>query len=476
MELAKRKRKEEMELAERKRMDEGEERRDEMDFKLQKKRIELKEGNENEVKEPGQIKIDLHILIPKFDSKSDDISLFLISFERLTAREPEKDAIDYEFVKKLLLQRFKSSHEKFRQLFVKHQKNPDDQMNKKVPTEVREHFLDEWTKNKTPKVLVEKLDEYEDVHGKTKWPSVPFINKEKSYRETIPLNARSSPSQLEDRDVRNKEGVANRRYINQFKENSHQAQYNKNRITPRCYTCDKEKNIDRLNVIKVKFVDVVLDGTEDSGAQISVESTGKGKIKLVSAFGASEVAPLRTFSIKIDDGWHDAVPITCAVPKKLVNEMLVCQTAFEALLENIQLCSVNARQVVDDETQQGEKKNSIVCEVQTFEEGSCLDIEATIDADNIESEVRSNLSSDTRRTFIKLQKEEETLISVWEQVNKKEKAYEIQNDLLVHNDIVCGEPIKQVVLPARKRKEILQIAHEIPLAGYLGEQKNQATH
>ncbi|GFT09046.1 uncharacterized protein TNCV_4105131 [Trichonephila clavipes] len=100
-------------------------RRDEMDFELQKKRIELKEGNEAEVKGPGQIKIDLHKLIPKFDSKFDDISLFLISFERqakilnlpkicwvthlisilpseivgLIAREPEKDAADYEFVK-----------------------------------------------------------------------------------------------------------------------------------------------------------------------------------------------------------------------------------------------------------------------------------------------------------------------------------------------------------------------------------------
>ncbi|GFQ93221.1 hypothetical protein TNCT_124941 [Trichonephila clavata] len=32
----------------------------------------------------------------------------------------------------------------------------------------------------------------------------------------------------------------------------------------------------------------------------------------------------------------------------------------------------------------------------------------------------------------------------------------------MHNDIVCGEPIKQVVLPACKRKEVLQMAHEIP--------------
>ncbi|GFW71894.1 retrovirus-related Pol polyprotein from transposon opus [Trichonephila clavipes] len=362
-----------------------------MDFELQKKQIELKEGNEAEVKEPGQIKIDLHKLIPKFDSKFDDISLFLISFERqakilnlpkicwvthlisilpseivgLIAREPEKDAADYEFVKKLLLQRFKLSPEKFRQLFVKHQKNPDgtwkdfyyeirnfceewlngldiqtfedpkdllitDQMKKKVPSEVREHFLDDWAKIKTP--------------------------REKPYRRTMPLDTRGPPSQVENR---NKEGMANRRYFNHFTENSHQAHHNQHRITPKCYTCGKEghfaracqdksinkqnspknkfpspvkaqsnvvqaeediknivtakmdtpgsmcnflaENIDRLKTLKVKCLDVVLDGTVDSGAQISVvradlvkdiESTGEGKIKLISAFGDSETAPL----------------------------------------------------------------------------------------------------------------------------------------------------------------------------------------
>ncbi|GFQ84887.1 hypothetical protein TNCT_150331 [Trichonephila clavata] len=69
------------------------------------------------------------------------------------------------------------------------------------------------------------------------------------------------------------------------------------------------ENIDKLKVIKVKCLDIVLDGTVDSGAH--------------------------------------AIPITCAVSKKLVNDMLVCQTAYEALLENIQLCSVNAREVID---------------------------------------------------------------------------------------------------------------------------------
>ncbi|GFU10251.1 retrovirus-related Pol polyprotein from transposon 412 [Trichonephila clavipes] len=168
-----------------------------------------------------------------------------------------------------------------------------------------------------------------------------------------------------------------------------------------------------------------------------------------------------------------SIPISCAVSKKLVNDILVCQTAYEALLENIQLCSVNSRQVIDDDIQLDENKSSIVCEVQTFQEGSCLDIEAMIDAVNIEGEVRSNLSSETRRTFIKLQKKDEILINVWQQANKKEQAYEIQDDLLVHNDVVCGQPIKQVVQPACKREELLQLSHEIPLAGHLGEQKTK---
>ncbi|GFQ78923.1 CCHC-type domain-containing protein [Trichonephila clavata] len=166
------------------------------------------------------------------------------------------------------------------------------------------------------------------------------------------------------------------------------------------------ENIDKLKAIKVKCLDVVLDGTVDSGAQISVvradlvkdiECTGEEKIKLISAFGNSEVASLRTFNIKIDDGWHDAIPITCAVSKKLVNDMLVCQTAYEALLESIQLCSVNARQAIGVGVQMEEVKDSTVCEVLTREESSYSDLEVSTDAVNIENEVRSNLSSETRR-------------------------------------------------------------------------------
>ncbi|GFX30234.1 homeotic protein female sterile [Trichonephila clavipes] len=93
---------------------------------------------------------ELNKLLPKFDMK-EDISLYLILFERqacmmnvskefwvshligllpqeitqLIAREPEQETRDYDHVRSLLLKRFKLTPEKFRQLFVTHQKSSD---------------------------------------------------------------------------------------------------------------------------------------------------------------------------------------------------------------------------------------------------------------------------------------------------------------------------------------------------------------
>ncbi|GBM88165.1 hypothetical protein AVEN_12382-1 [Araneus ventricosus] len=93
-------------------------------------------------------KIKMHCVRQRFNPKADDISLFLVLFEhqakmmnipaenqvaqlvlllppdivQLITREPEEDAKKYEYVKALLLQGFKLSAEKFRQLFNKHQK------------------------------------------------------------------------------------------------------------------------------------------------------------------------------------------------------------------------------------------------------------------------------------------------------------------------------------------------------------------
>ncbi|GFX60554.1 homeotic protein female sterile [Trichonephila clavipes] len=154
--------------------------------------------------------------IHRFDLK-EDISLYLKLFERqaqrlnidqenwvshllgllptevshIIAREPDDKANSYEHVKDLLLKRFKLTPEKFRQLFVFHQKAPErtwidfyhelntyfngwidglkidtfnkladliitDQLKRKTPFEFKEYYLDEWANMNSPVQLAEK--------------------------------------------------------------------------------------------------------------------------------------------------------------------------------------------------------------------------------------------------------------------------------------------------------------------------------
>ncbi|GFU79977.1 retrovirus-related Pol polyprotein from transposon 412 [Trichonephila clavipes] len=163
-------------------------------------------------------------LIPDFDPKQSDISLYLVIFERqakrasiekkewvgqllgllpleivqFIARKPEEQAENYDYVKKLLLKRFKLSPEVFRQKFVQHQKKSDstwkdftfeitnyldewligleintfqdlkdlmvvDQLKKRANASMKDHFLDIWANLKSATQIAELFDNYEDV-------------------------------------------------------------------------------------------------------------------------------------------------------------------------------------------------------------------------------------------------------------------------------------------------------------------------
>ncbi|GFW35364.1 retrovirus-related Pol polyprotein from transposon 412 [Trichonephila clavipes] len=114
------------------------------------------------------------------------------------AREPEEHAENYDYVKKLLLKRFKLSPEFFRQKFVQHQKKSDstwkdftfeitnyldewligleintfqdlkdlmvvDQLQKRANASMKDHFLDNWANLKSATQIAELFDNYEDV-------------------------------------------------------------------------------------------------------------------------------------------------------------------------------------------------------------------------------------------------------------------------------------------------------------------------
>ncbi|GFS85320.1 SCAN box domain-containing protein [Trichonephila clavipes] len=118
-------------------------------------------------------KIQLTQITTKFDEKHDEMSLYLINFERKAelAQVQKKDWVAYllavlpaelsaggftsrtlfEWIAELQVKTF----DQLKDLLI------TEQLKHRVPAEVREHFLDEWIKLKTPYKLAEKLNEYE---------------------------------------------------------------------------------------------------------------------------------------------------------------------------------------------------------------------------------------------------------------------------------------------------------------------------
>ncbi|GFW47333.1 hypothetical protein TNCV_335051 [Trichonephila clavipes] len=147
----------------------------------------------------------------------------------------------------------------------------------------------------------------------------------------------------------------------------------------------------------------------------------------------------------------------CAVSKKLVNDMLISATAYEILLENVQLFDFENQRDFEDT-----KDKDI--QLERGEELSALALGQ--ETDTSETNV-------AKSSFVKLQRMDESLRSVWGQAENKQNAYDIDDGVLVHIESICGENVKQVVLPTCKREEVMRMAHEIPLAGHLGESKTK---
>jgi hypothetical protein len=546
--------------------------KEQMEFELKKLEIESRGQSTSDQmpSDSGQHYFELIKLMPRFKSREDDIVIYLSLFERqakrakinakdwvscllallpseivqLIARESEETFEDYSYVKTILLRRFKLSAESFRKKFVQHQRSAEkswkdfafemtnyfqewitglevkdfdglknlmitDQIKRRVPPEVRDHFLDDWTKLKSPTELANKLDEYESVRDNRR-KSVTM--KEKPL-EKYPSQTNPTEQPFKDKFSGNRNG-GNRTY------------YQSPKYTPRqphklsCYLCGLEghfakfcpknagkknssvtaqsnivqvpteeevkpnvlsakisapisqpanlqNNVEELKTVSIKCGSRILEGIIDSGAQISVvredlvvdtDFEGEGKIEIASAFGEKETTPLRVFKMKLDDRLHGTVPITCAVSKKLVNDLLLSMNAYEALLDNIQIHSSGDSFQIDPN----------VVKVKNFEppESSSLIIGSVTKDDATKD--RANKSD-----FVKLQHDDIELKDLWDLAKNEKNSYRIYNDLLVHVEKMFGENVKQIVLPVCKRKEVLKMAHEIPLAGHLGELKTK---
>ncbi|KAF8783320.1 hypothetical protein HNY73_013497 [Argiope bruennichi] len=143
-----------------------------------------------------------------------------------------------------------------------------------------------------------------------------------------------------------------------------------------------EKEITRispLQKIPVKIEDNTFEGIVDTGAEITVirqdiidscSKQGEGSIKIISAFGEEELAPLVTINVKINDGKHGNVPVTCAASRKLVSDMLISSTAYEALCKKIEVHTLPVINNDDSEQPVHEEPNQE--EESPLEEKNCF--------------------------------------------------------------------------------------------------------
>ncbi|GBN28622.1 hypothetical protein AVEN_191324-1 [Araneus ventricosus] len=211
--------------------------KEERKFQLEKMRIEagMATPNGNLVDERQvhyNSRIEMSKAMPKFDAKESDTVLYMSLFERqakrlkidtsdwvscliplmptemveLIARVPEEEFFNFEYIKGILMKKFKLNAEGFRQKFVQHQRTPEkswkdfvyevtnyfqgwindlnitdfdglkflfitDQVKKRVPQEVRDHFVDVWGTIAKPQDLADKLDGYECVRKTNRKPA-----------------------------------------------------------------------------------------------------------------------------------------------------------------------------------------------------------------------------------------------------------------------------------------------------------------
>ncbi|GFX39976.1 hypothetical protein TNCV_2647391 [Trichonephila clavipes] len=194
------------------------------EFELQKIRLQNETQRVVGPETLPQTKIEIKKLLPTFNPEVDNMDLFLTLLERqmklldfedlwipyiigalpsdvtsLIAREPEEKCKDYSHIRGMLLQRFKLTAEKFRELFSRHRKSPNgawkdyyfeirayfegwlnelkndsfdglknlriaDQMKKKCSPECKKHYLDIWEELIAPEMKPERPPKRENSH------------------------------------------------------------------------------------------------------------------------------------------------------------------------------------------------------------------------------------------------------------------------------------------------------------------------
>lgn len=537
---------------------------------------------------------DLKKLIQRFDPKEGDISLWLVLFERqaghaqikkedwvsqllgllpyditqLIAREDAAVAYDYEHIKELLLKRFKLSPETFRMKFFQHRRTEErtwkdftfeltnyfeewigglkvstmeglkdliivDQLKRKVPLEVKEHFVDEWGTITSPAALVELLDKYESIRGFRKKTARPddtasrkgFAGsknpyefqgaspKPQSYPQQGQKNRWKTPSENEPRKFSSKVicfSCKSEGHIRRFcpKGTTTVAQI------ARTETNDSEKK--GLNVVSIQLSRASFDfedsmgetdgellridlgvgchrckGIVDSGAEITVLRKSiipeellesRGKIMLRPAMGAPVEAKLMTIPLSLwteEEDINPFVQVEVAVVEGLHEEALITPKVYKLLLEQKEKYLGEGNEVGSEERAEVWTRCNNLEGRSAGPEPSEEVLATPVGINLLPEEIPAESNEESVPPVSQVQKLKKdqmactTLQDCFAEARQGKNNFWIESELLYHTGEVGGQKYVQLVVPECRRKDILKLAHETPTGGHLAAKKTK---
>ncbi|GFY19367.1 retrovirus-related Pol polyprotein from transposon opus [Trichonephila clavipes] len=279
--------------------------------------------------------------------KDGDIVLFITLFER----QAKRVSIEKRYWVSALLALVPSeinqlmareAEEKFDDYdYIKEPHDYTDQSKRRVSGDVREQFVDNWVKSIVPCDLADKLEEYESVRANVKGAHSndmryrPTNNKFFSDNKSARYLARECPKNIRKTPPRNARSNINAAKGTELESIKEVVTASVSILVS--VPINTRNGIDDLQLVDIKCRQTSIKAVIDTGVQISVLredligkgcGEGEGTIQIISAFGEKEIAALKLFNLKLDNGKHGSVPIMCAVSKKLFNDMLICATAY----------------------------------------------------------------------------------------------------------------------------------------------------
>lgn len=565
-----------------------------LELELEKAKLGLNSETVSQVSNSSMERVrktPLSSIMQKFNPEKSDLALYLILFERqaermqledeekvnnlltlvpqeiaeMILREPAEKIDDYEHVRQMLLDRYKLSSEAYRSKFLNHPKQINatwrdlifelstylegwisgvgiktfeelksmmicEQIKKRVGGEVKDHFIDIWSKTNDPHDLAKKLDEYDIVK-----------RPRKSWNDKFRADRRGEKSRFDKpRDETKLTGVKedSTKDVQRIKTLAYEK-----RKAPACYTCGSLSHL-KYNCNR---------GKETNIKTASNVQTCVGFDKSFKPYLSTALVNRETTTILRDTGADvDLISETLIKPQQLTGKTVWIKQPLEPGLRCIPLAEVElevngvkiktqagvvGRQVdmnhylLGNKTQllleQAKTGPSLVNAVVTRgaarrgeETIACRDderekpqlssrgeyLESVMENLGGEEEISeaqpeslapfiqnargdeeaedivlpcsaanpvSELAEYDKVKFLWEQKNDDALTELWERASQNKSGYEVLNSLLfrVSKDH-RGETRKQLIVPTKLRRRILELCHE-GVGGHMGNGKTK---